>query len=225
MIKIQKRETPEQRLLKAIFGPNPKKLYRCYKCRKRIHSPGPIWVNGHYYHSKCLSASTIELQDVPKLSEIVHARDIGRKGNGRYIWTACPRCHKERWLLMYNLKYSKYNGLCINCWNQRNRLTDGSYIRRSHGYIKLKLQPDDFFYPMADKEGYVLEHRLVMAKHLGRCLHSWEVVRHQNDVRKDDNRIEVLELMTDETNIQIMTLESKIKRLEERNTPLVAEAI
>ena len=162
--------------------------------------------------------------ELPKLGDRAQARDIGRKENARYIWTACPRCHKERWVLIYNLKYSKYNGLCINCWIHRNRL-NGSWIRRSHGCIKLKLQPDDFFYPMADKEGYVLEHRLVMAKHLGRCLHSWEVVRHQNDVRKDDNRIEVLELMTDERNIQIMVMERRIKRLEERIILLEGENV
>jgi len=70
--------------------------------------------------------------------------------------------------------------------------------RIDKGYIAVLLYPDDFFYPMTNN-GYVLEHRLVMARYLGRCLQPWEKVHHKG-IRyagienKLDNLIDNLEL-------------------------------
>lgn len=52
-----------------------------------------------------------------------------------------------------------------------------------HGYI-LILQPD---HPCCDKKGYVLEHRYIMEKHIGRILHSEEIVHHIDENRSNND--------------------------------------
>lgn len=89
------------------------------------------------------------------------------------------------------------------------------------GYVSIRVYPDDFFYPMASWNGYVREHRLVMAKYLGRNLHSWELIHHINGI-KDDNRLENLQ---DDGHKQITVLENRIKFLEGRVAILEAEVI
>ena len=66
----------------------------------------------------------------------------------------------------------------------------GGRFKVKSGYVYVK----DPAHPFPNKPyGYVLEHRLVMEKHIGRYLNPEEVVHHINGI-KDDNRIENLML-------------------------------
>lgn len=65
----------------------------------------------------------------------------------------------------------------------------GGRVRHEAGYVRLSM-PD---HPEAHRDGYVLEHRIVMERMIGRPLLAEEVVHHKNGIR-DDNREENLQL-------------------------------
>lgn len=165
---------------------------------------------------------------MPELGEVRKAEEIGYRGTSYYMWHACIDCGKERWVKPS--RGQARNTRCFDCGvkytsrrckariGTQNPLWKGG--RHSHrGYILIKLFPTDFFYPMADKEGYVLEHRLVIAKYLGRCLHLWEIVHHKNGI-KTDNRIENLQLVSEMGHRAITEMQKKITRLEKENGEL-----
>ena len=64
---------------------------------------------------------------------------------------------------------------------------------RSGAYVAVYVPQDDPLHGMANKTGYALEHRLVMARALGRTLEAWETVHHINGNR-EDNRLSNLQL-------------------------------
>lgn len=139
----------------------------------------------------------------PEIGEIRSASQLGFKEKCRYIYHACVDCGKPRWVKF--IKSQPDSLRCRNCNYKRNAVflkhqtgdkhpnwKGGSY-RDGDGYIVVKLETQSFFYPMCHTRSYLFEHRLIMARHLGRCLKPKEYVHHKNGI-KDDNRIENLEL-------------------------------
>ena len=69
-----------------------------------------------------------------------------------------------------------------------------TYWRKHGNYKPIKyVRCPALFLPMARKDGYIMEHRLLMAQSLNRCLTRAEVVHHRNH-DPQDNRLENLEL-------------------------------
>lgn len=66
-------------------------------------------------------------------------------------------------------------------------------VLNDNGYVLVVPAEEDLQYVKITRYPYVLEHRLVMARHLGRPLQRGESVHHINAIR-DDNRIENLQL-------------------------------
>lgn len=164
------------------------KTWRCVDCRpKKQLTPAP---------NPALPVGTVLRGKELGLSRQCHS----------YIIHACTICGKRRWQQLENGKPRR--DVCKQCvgvktsdfYNKTGRRIDA----HKRGYIEIRLRSDDFYYPMSTKApkkrrnginiGWVLEHRLAMAKHLGRCLQSWEHVHHKNGNRSE-NRIENLELM------------------------------
>ena len=161
---------------------------------------------------------------MPVLGEIKYGSQIGRKAKYvKWVWLACKACGKEHWVDIYHLKRPKWTGLCNSCfWRALGIAQRGikspqwkGELSLRQGYKVIHLQPDDFFFPMCKKDGLVFEHRLVMARSLGRNLHRWEIVHHKNGI-KTDNQIENLQLVTDDRHKQITILECQIADLRTR---------
>lgn len=143
------------------------------------------------------------------IGDIRKGTDVGKNNISKYIWWACEECGRERWVQYRNKAPSPMQRICIVCHNKKiahlqgtgpnhKRWKGGRQTDRD-GYIRVWVSSDDDCYPMTHTKwtvgGVLLEHRLVMARHLGRLLHSWEEVHHKNGI-KSDNRIENLELTT-----------------------------
>ena len=181
---------------------------------------------------------------MPQIGEIRNRKDVGQRAIGKVIWAACQVCGKERWVGLAKggmAKGEPRSKKCIHCfprWCEFSSKWKGGRHKRKDGYVFIKLPPDDFFHSMVKSDGYVLEHRLIVAKALGRCLLTWETVHHKEGFAKDDNRYpETLELLPSPYKHDALTrmvgyirkLEREIERLKrqneaEKNKPYIYEA-
>lgn len=107
----------------------------------------------------------------------------------------CETCAKEFSIAVVDLQRGRGRFCSRQCSGAAHRSANnpnwhGGRYRATNGYIYV-YAPD---HPYATQDGYVMEHRRVVERRIGRFLLPEEEVHHRNAVR-DDNRDENLELM------------------------------
>jgi hypothetical protein len=133
------------------------------------------------------------------VGEISKGYELGIGGThcyNKFIYHACEGCGREKWVVLHSGKplYKR----CHRCSQQASadkRRGPKGKIFRGKGYLGIKLLPSDPFYLMASASGYVMEHRLIMARSLGRCLLRTEHVHHKDGIRSH-NELSNLELVS-----------------------------
>ncbi len=163
---------------------------------------------------------------MPRIGDIKKAQEIGKVPiNSKYTWVACGDCGRERWV--HIIRGQPSSNRCKKCASKGRIATEETRLKMSlamrtnphlrfidkTGYAWIHCYRENEFYPMSNKRNLILEHRLVMAQFLGRCLTPREHIHHKNGNRSD-NRIENLELISQANHNLITTFcdDCKVKK-------------
>jgi len=157
----------------------------------------------------------------PKVGDKLPGHYIGKMTkSGRYQlheYVVCSDCGEGRWVVGIKTP----SPFCLKCRIGPNNPQWKGGVKIQYGYRLIAISPDSPYFTMAhgvDKPrlgwGYILEHRLVMAQHLGRYLESWEHVHHR-DANRLNNDISNLYITDAATHHEITRMQAQIDKLTE----------
>jgi len=140
--------------------------------------------------------------DTPQVlpsGSVIYWNKVFNKNGRRRVPIKCggPFCEGSiRDIAVHTTSADDFTGMCRKCAHafDRSGTWTGGRKKNVEGYILVKLPSNHSMFVMANCDGYVLEHRLVIALAISRPLKSDEIVHHRNGV-KNDNRLENLELL------------------------------
>ena len=126
------------------------------------------------------SKARMDKRTTPGICEVCGIEYLGRKGA-----RCCTRSCSAKLAHMEGRANRILPGSGSPNWKCGRKTTELGYVQV---WVPMST-------PGRPKNGYMMEHRLVMQESIGRPLEAWEIVHHRNGV-KDDNRIENLEIVT-----------------------------
>lgn len=126
----------------------------------------------------------------------VYGQTIGRTKYRKYTSIVCPLCKIKRYIEKNTIQNKNFSGFCRPCFSKNrvgaksSRWKGGKFID-TKGYIMVKM-PN---HALADKQGYVLEHRLIMSELVG-VEYVLDMVVHHKDGDRQNNDPNNLEIIT-----------------------------
>jgi hypothetical protein len=139
------------------------------------------------------------------------------------VFVTCGLCGRKR--LTTVVRSPRWTGFCPDHprTGEHHQSWKGGRVSAGDGYVMVHIDTLDdndrrLAEPMAVQKHYVLEHRLVMARMIGRALESTELVHHINGAKADNRPLNLRLVSRDghpaENKLTVDTLKAEIARLQ-----------